>query len=52
MQTENSILPSAIILTIPFDILEKVVEHPLDGFSLHSTRLPMEQPTLVLVGSK
>ena len=32
VQTENSILPSVIILTIPFDILEKVVEHPLDGF--------------------
>lgn len=31
-QTEDSVLSSVLVVTIPYDIYEKVIEHPLDHF--------------------
>lgn len=33
-QTENSVLPSVLIVSVPYDIHVKVMEHPLGHFQL------------------
>lgn len=48
-QTENSVLPSVLIVSVPYDIHVKVMENTLlVTFNyVHCTHLPMEWPLLV-----
>lgn len=45
--TENSVLPSVLAVTTPYDVNGYVLEYPFDLFEFHSTHLLVELPILV-----